>query len=134
MRRKRHCRAMDGPSMPAPRSNDGAKEPGATRRDGLRGKFFWFLLAGRPSGRLPKETRPGGRNPNDTEISPTSKSQANSIGITTSSPAAKRVESVANGAFGGRVQRLVLSQLVRLMFLGSVRKVQTGRIGAMTGW
>lgn len=38
-------------------------------------------------------------------------------GLTTSSPAAKRVESVANGAFGGRVQRLVLSQLVRLMFL-----------------
>src|SRR5690606_26273641 len=41
-----------------PRSDDGAKEPGATRRDGLRGKSFWFLL-----GRLPKGTPPGGRNP-----------------------------------------------------------------------
>src|SRR5690606_31712970 len=37
-------------------------------RDGLRGKSFWFLL-----GRLPKGTRPGGRNPplsGNTENSP----------------------------------------------------------------
>src|SRR5690606_2069858 len=38
-------------------------------------------------------------------------------GITTSSPAAKRSVRYALYAFGGRVQRLVLSQLVRLMFL-----------------
>src|SRR5690606_22310040 len=66
---------MDGPSMPAPRSGDGAKEPGAvTRRDGLRGKSFWLLL-----GRLPKGTRPEGRNPslsNNSVISPAPKPQA----------------------------------------------------------
>ena len=44
---ERHCRAMDGPSMPTPRSNYGAKEPGAhTRRHGLRGKRFWLFLPG----------------------------------------------------------------------------------------
>ena len=40
-----------------PRSGDGANEPGAKRRAGWRGKPFWFLL-----GRLPKGTRPAGRN------------------------------------------------------------------------
>src|SRR5690606_3117446 len=33
------------------------RNPARSRRDGLRGKSFWFLL-----GRLPKGTRPGGRN------------------------------------------------------------------------
>src|SRR5690606_28466380 len=49
---------MDGPSMPAPRSSDGAKEPGATRRDGLRGKRFWLLWS-----RLTKVARPGRAKP-----------------------------------------------------------------------
>src|SRR5690606_14595791 len=61
---ERHCRARDGPSMPAPRSDDGAKEPGAvTRRDGLRGKRFWLLLPGPAIRRLAKVTRPGGAKP-----------------------------------------------------------------------
>src|SRR5690606_37522766 len=51
---------MDGPLMPAPRSNDGAKGPGATRRDRLRGKRFWLLLS-----RLTKVTRPGRASPSD---------------------------------------------------------------------
>src|SRR5690606_38162602 len=59
---ERHCRAMDGPSMPAPRSDDGAKEPGTTRRDGLRDKRFWLFLPGPAIRRLAKVTRPGGRN------------------------------------------------------------------------
>src|SRR5690606_27280195 len=60
---EKHCRAMDGPSMPAPRSDDGAKEPGAvTRRDGLRGKRFWLFLPGPAIRRLAKVTLPGGRN------------------------------------------------------------------------
>ena len=45
------------PLYAGPRSGDGVNEPGAKRRAGWRGKPFWFLL-----GRLPKGTRPAGRN------------------------------------------------------------------------
>ena len=40
-----------------PRNGGVGNEPGAKRRAGWRGKTFWFLL-----GRLPKGTRPAGRN------------------------------------------------------------------------
>src|SRR5690606_11708394 len=76
---ERHCRARDGPSMPAPRSDDGAKGPGAARRDGLRGKRFWLFLPGPAIRRLAKVTRPGGRNlqpAGNREISPAPELQA----------------------------------------------------------
>src|SRR5690606_36064260 len=61
--RRRHCRAMDGPSMPAPRSDDGAKEPGATRWDGLRGQALLviFVKAGHPA--TDKSSSPGRAKP-----------------------------------------------------------------------
>ena len=54
------ARATMGQGWPfdaCPWNDDGANEPGAKRRAGWRGKPFWFLL-----GRLPKGTRPAGRN------------------------------------------------------------------------
>ncbi len=54
------ARVVKGQGWPLyddPRSDDGVNEPGAKRRAGWRGKTFWFLL-----GRLPKGTRPAGRN------------------------------------------------------------------------
>jgi len=54
------ARAAMGQGRPfaaRPWNGDGANGPGAKRRAGWRGKPFWFLL-----GRLPKGTRPAGRN------------------------------------------------------------------------
>jgi hypothetical protein len=53
----RGLKGQGWPFVACPWNGDGANGPGAKRRAACRGKTFWFLL-----GRLPKGTRPAGRN------------------------------------------------------------------------
>ena len=95
------ARAPMGQGWPfdaCPWNDDGANEPGAKRRAGWRGKPFWFLL-----GRLPKGTRPAGRNhclsqyenPQRHEIAKQQSKSRHALSLTLSRKRERELEQVA---------------------------------------